>query len=192
MTLPSAIRPSRAAAPAGAWQVEVRRDEGALIELAGELRDLYERSPEATPFQSHEWLSAWWGWYGVRGRLRLVLVRYRGRLVAAAPLMTAGRWGFPVLVPIADVLYLLAEDKYVVVHHTKGQVLIEDALKALEEEFGDRFVRIHRNCLVARERITGLARTADGRIFAQITGSADQLEVSRRNLPSPRKLARNL
>ncbi|MBD2900394.1 hypothetical protein amrb99_93980 [Actinomadura sp. RB99] len=102
MTLPSVIRPSRAAAPAGAWQVEVRRDEGALIELAGELRDLYERSPEATPFQSHEWLSAWWGWYGVRGRLRLVLVRYRGRLVAAAPLMTAGRWGFPVLVPIAD------------------------------------------------------------------------------------------
>ena len=97
-----------------------------------------------------------------------------------------------VLVPIADVLYLLAEDKYVVVHHTKGQVLIEDALKALEEEFGDRFVRIHRNCLVARERITGLARAADGRIFAQITGSADQLEVSRRNLPSLRKLARNL
>jgi len=97
-----------------------------------------------------------------------------------------------VLVPIADVLYLLAEDKYVVVHHTKGQVLVEDALKALEEEFGDRFVRIHRNCLVARERITGLVRSADGRIFAQLTGGGDQLEVSRRNLPSLRKLARNL
>jgi two-component system response regulator AlgR len=97
-----------------------------------------------------------------------------------------------VLVPIGDVLYLLAEDKYVVVHHTKGQVLIEDALKSLEEEFGDRFVRIHRNCLVARERIIGLTRAPDGRIFAQITGSGDQLEVSRRNLPSLRKLARHL
>ncbi|QKG24204.1 GNAT family N-acetyltransferase [Actinomadura verrucosospora] len=102
MTQSSVIHPGRAAAPAETWRVEVRRDEGALIELGDELRDLYERSPEATPFQSHEWLSAWWGWYGIRGRLRLVLVRYRGRLVAAAPLMTAGRWGFPVLVPIAD------------------------------------------------------------------------------------------
>ena len=97
-----------------------------------------------------------------------------------------------VLVPIPEVLYLLAEDKYVVVHHIKGQVLIEDALKTLEEEFGDRFVRIHRNCLVARERITGLVRATDGRIFAQLAGSSDQLEVSRRNLPSLRKLARNL
>jgi two-component system response regulator AlgR len=97
-----------------------------------------------------------------------------------------------VLVPIGDVLYLIAEDKYVVVHHTKGQVLIEDALKGLEDEFGDRFVRIHRNCLVARERITGLTRAADGRIFAQLAGSTDQLEVSRRNLPSLRKLARTL
>ena len=97
-----------------------------------------------------------------------------------------------VLVPIADILYLLAEDKYVVVNHTKGQVLIEDALKGLEDEFGDRFLRVHRNCLVARDRLAGLTRAADGRIFAQITGTDDQLEVSRRNLPALRKLVRTL
>lgn len=97
-----------------------------------------------------------------------------------------------VLVPVGEVIYLMAEDKYVVVHHAKGQVLIEDALKTLEDEFGDRFVRIHRNCLVARERISGLVRGADGRIFAQLVGSDDLLEVSRRNLPSLRKLARSL
>jgi len=96
------------------------------------------------------------------------------------------------LVPIGDILYLLAEDKYVVVHHTKGEVLIEEALKALETEFDDHFVRIHRNCLVARDRIAGLSRSADGRIFAQIEGASAPLEVSRRNLPGLRKLVRHL
>ena len=97
-----------------------------------------------------------------------------------------------VLVPVADIIYLLAEDKYVVVHHTKGEVLIEEALKALEEEFAERFVRIHRNCLVARDRLTGLTRSAEGTIYAQLEGSTATLEVSRRNLPGLRKLVRNL
>lgn len=97
-----------------------------------------------------------------------------------------------VLVPVQEILYLQAEDKYVVVHHLKGQVLIEDALKGLEDEFGDQFVRIHRNCLVARERMAGLTRGGDGRVFVRIDGAADVLEVSRRNLPALRKLVRNL
>lgn len=97
-----------------------------------------------------------------------------------------------VLVPVQDILYLQAEDKYVVVHHVKGQVLIEDALKGLEDEFGDHFVRIHRNCLVARERMAGLTRGGDGRVFVKIDGSSDVLEVSRRNLPGLRKLVRSL
>ena len=74
----------------------------------------------------------------------------------------------------------------------KGAVLIEEALKALETEFEENFVRIHRNCLVARERLTGLTRSADGRIFAKLDGVAEPLEVSRRNLPGLRKLVRNL
>lgn len=97
-----------------------------------------------------------------------------------------------VLVPVQDVLYLQAEDKYVVVHHTKGQVLVEDALKGLEDEFGDHFVRIHRNCLVARDRMSGIVRGNDGRVFVKVDGSADVLEVSRRNLPGLRKLVRSL
>ena len=77
-----------------------------------------------------------------------------------------------VLVPVGDIVYLLAEDKYVVVHHVRGEVLIEEALKALETEFDDRFVRIHRNCLVARDRITGLVRGADGVVYAQLDGAS--------------------
>ena len=86
----------------------------------------------------------------------------------------------------------MAEDKYVVVHHAKGAVLIEEALKELETEFEDNFVRIHRNCLVARDRLVGLTRSADGRIFAKLDSVAEPLEVSRRNLPGLRKLVRNL
>ncbi|HEY6941661.1 LytTR family DNA-binding domain-containing protein [Dokdonella sp.] len=100
--------------------------------------------------------------------------------------------GSLVLVPVSEVAYLLAEDKYVVVHHAKGTVLIEEPLKALEEEFEDRFVRIHRNCLVARAKLSGLTRTPDGRLFANVDGVATALEVSRRNLPALRKLIRTL
>jgi two-component system response regulator AlgR len=97
-----------------------------------------------------------------------------------------------VLVPVGEIAYLLAEDKYVVVHHAKGEVLIEEPLTALEEEFGDRFVRIHRNCLVALARLAGLDRAADGRVLARVEGAAAPLEVSRRNLPALRKLVRSL
>lgn len=97
-----------------------------------------------------------------------------------------------VLVPIVDIDYLLAEDKYVVVHHGCNEVLIEESLKALETEFGERFVRIHRNCLVALDKLAGLTRTADGRVLAKIESVDTELEVSRRNLPALRKLVRTL
>src|SRR5690606_27891003 len=94
------------------------------------------------------------------------------------------------LVPIADVHYLIAEDKYVVVHHDGGEVLVEESLKALEEEFAGRFVRIHRNCLVARARLAGLQRGADGRGVARIAGRDVALEVRRRSLPALRAAPR--
>ena len=96
-----------------------------------------------------------------------------------------------VLVPIGEIEYLLAEDKYVVVHTSKGEVLIEEALKTLETEFGERFVRIHRNCLVARDRLSGLTRGAEGTVHVKI-GDRATLEVSRRNLPALSKLVRTL
>lgn len=96
------------------------------------------------------------------------------------------------LVPVDDVHYLLAGDKYVTVYHAKGEVLIEEPLKALEDEFEDRFVRIHRNCLVAIARLRGLTRAPDGRLLANLDGVGVELEVSRRNLPALRRLVRTL
>jgi two-component system, LytTR family, response regulator AlgR len=57
------------------------------------------------------------------------------------------------LVPLSEVLYLRAELKYVTVRTAQREYLVEESLTSLEEEFGDAFVRIHRNCLVARAAI---------------------------------------
>jgi two-component system response regulator AlgR len=96
------------------------------------------------------------------------------------------------LVPISAIIYFLADAKYVEVHFDGGEVLIEDSLVSLEQEFGDRFVRVHRNCLVSRERIDGLARNSEGETIVRLRGCPVTLEVSRRNLPQLRRLLRLL
>ena len=84
------------------------------------------------------------------------------------------------LIPIEEVRYLQAEEKYVVVHHARGEDLIEESLKSLEEEFGDRFLRIHRNCLVARHELVELRRDPEGHVQAILRHGSQPLEVSRR------------
>ena len=93
-------------------------------------------------------------------------------------------------VPLDAVLCLLADDKYVTVHHRDGNLLIEESLKQLELEFPGRFVRLHRNCLVPRERLLGFKSLPDGRTVAQIAGSDLEPEISRRKLPALRELLR--
>lgn len=84
------------------------------------------------------------------------------------------------LIPLDDVRYLLADEKYVVVHHANGEDLIEESLRSLEEEFGPRFVRIHRNCLVARDRIVEQRRSPEGQVTVILREVEQPLEVSRR------------
>lgn len=66
--------------------------------------------------------------------------------------------GRVLLIPIEEIVYLKAELKYVTVRTAEREHLIEEALSALEDEFGDRFVRIHRNALIARDAIAGFER----------------------------------
>ena len=96
------------------------------------------------------------------------------------------------LIPIEDVHYLQAEEKYVVVHHVRGEDLIEESLKSLEEEFGERFVRIHRNCLVARHELVELKRGPDGHVQAVLRHAQVPLEVSRRCVSALRETVRHL
>ena len=90
------------------------------------------------------------------------------------------------LIPVEEVHYLQAEEKYVVVHHARGRDLIEESLKSLEEEFGERFLRIHRNCLVARHELLELRRVGEGHVQAVLRHGEHPLEVSRRCLPQLR------
>lgn len=91
------------------------------------------------------------------------------------------------LVPAESIYYFQAGQKYVTVRHTLGQVLIDDPLKELEEEFGERFLRIHRNSLVAVSQIDRLARDAGGKFVICFREIDEQLEVSRRMVASTRR-----
>jgi two-component system response regulator AlgR len=91
------------------------------------------------------------------------------------------------LIPIEGIYYLQAEEKYVVVHHARGEDLIEESLKSLEDEFGERFIRIHRNCLVARHELVELRRLPDGHVQAVLRHAKQPLEVSRRCLTALRE-----
>jgi two-component system response regulator AlgR len=87
------------------------------------------------------------------------------------------------LVPLADILYLRAELKYVTVRTAQREFLVEESLTKLEEEFADSFVRIHRNCIVARAAISGFEKNADeseSGWAVVIRATGEKLPVSRR------------
>jgi two-component system response regulator AlgR len=84
------------------------------------------------------------------------------------------------LIPVEEVFCFHADQKYTTVKHQKGEDLIEDSLKTLEEEFAAHFVRIHRNALVNTRYLERIARDASGQHFVHLRGIAEPLEVSRR------------
>jgi two-component system response regulator AlgR len=127
-------------------------------------------------------------------RLNEALQRARQRLMQAPRETTSylhGRLGGEqVRIALDDVVCLLAEEKYVVVQHRGGQLLLEESLRQLEESYPDQLIRLHRNCLVPSQRLVGLKTLSDGRVLARLSGTELTPEVSRRNLPSLRRLLR--
>lgn len=95
-------------------------------------------------------------------------------------------------IPVADVLYLKAEDKYVTARTGSAEHLLDDSLVQLERDHGARFIRIHRNALVARNAVRRLARerTSAGseRWVLYLADLDEALPVSRRQLPPLRAL----
>ncbi|MCB1877340.1 MAG: response regulator transcription factor [Chromatiales bacterium] len=102
--------------------------------------------------------------------------------------LTARRGKDLMVIPVGEINYFRADQKYVAVYHSKGVDLIEESLKSLEDEFGERFVRVHRNALVARKRIASVRAVANGQHEVCLLGVEEGLEVSRRHLPALRKL----
>jgi two-component system response regulator AlgR len=96
------------------------------------------------------------------------------------------------LVPVGDVVFLKAELKYVTIRTREREFLIEESLSQLEKEFAEAFVRIHRNCLVARASIRGVERGSDEDAEAGwsvvLEGCSEKLPVSRRQWPVLKEL----
>jgi two-component system, LytTR family, response regulator AlgR len=87
------------------------------------------------------------------------------------------------LVPVDEILYLRAELKYVTVRTATREHLLEESLSRLEQEFGERFVRIHRNCLVARAHVEGFEKEpgeGEAKWAVKMRGMDERLPVSRR------------
>ena len=141
-------------------------------------------------------------------RLAEALLRVR-RQHTQAPTVPAGRLHFSVMergrllrVPVADVIFLKAELKYLTLHTKERDYLLEASLTSIEEEWPDVFVRVHRNALVAKKAIIGVARGQqepgdDGKAErAQesweviLKDSRERLPVSRRQWPLVKALVR--
>lgn len=113
-----------------------------------------------------------------QGPRRFLSVTERGRIL---------------LVPLADILYMRAELKYVTLRTREREYVVEESLTALEQEFGEAFVRLHRSVLVARAALRGCERCTDedgeGAGWSVIVeGCEARLPVSRRQWPAVRAL----
>lgn len=88
------------------------------------------------------------------------------------------------LIPVADVIYLRAELKYLTVRTHEREYLIEDSLTHIEQEFPDQFVRLHRNCLAMQSCIRGFEKrqepNGENHWVALLNGIPEALPISRR------------
>ena len=140
-----------------------------------------------------------------RARLLAALQRAHGKgapnAEALRHLEAAPRRHLPVpergrinLVPVSEIIYLKAELKYVTLRTAEREHLLEESLTRLEQEFSESFVRIHRNCLVAKACIRGFEKgeLQDGEQGWQVVleGCAEKLAVSRRQWPLLKGLAK--
>ncbi len=99
-----------------------------------------------------------------------------------------------VLVPVDEIVYLKAELKYITIRTAEREFLLEESLTKLEDEFGPRLVRVHRNCLVARDAIRGFERRVgdegDAHWEVLLKGIPETLPVSRRQQSIVREIGR--
>jgi len=91
------------------------------------------------------------------------------------------------LIPVKEIRYFRADQKYVTVRHARGEDLLDESLKQLEEEFARDFVRAHRSVLVAIAHVEALERLGDEGYALRLRGETEPLVVSRRQLAELRK-----
>ena len=94
-------------------------------------------------------------------------------------------------VPLAEILYLKAELKYITVRTATHSYILDGALSELEEKYAEHFMRIHRNALISRRAVRALVKHFDaeeGEGWAvRLRGIDELLAVSRRQLSAVRE-----
>lgn len=128
-------------------------------------------------------------------RLRPVMAERLSQMPASARrFLSVTERSRVVLVPVDEIIYLKAELKYITIRTAVREYLLEESLTRLEQEFGSRFVRVHRNCLVARDHIRGFERRlnddGDAHWEVLLNGIAESLPVSRRQQYVVREIGR--
>ena len=100
------------------------------------------------------------------------------------------------LIPLPEILYLKADLKYVTARTASREYLLDESLTSLEEEFSERFIRLHRSALVAKDAISGFekndAEDAETQWQALLRGIPEKLPVSRRQWPLVKSFAKKL
>lgn len=96
------------------------------------------------------------------------------------------------IIPVNQIHYLKADQKYVTAVWPGGELLIDDSLKSLEKEFALQFIRVHRNALVSLRHIQGLDKDEDGNPCIKLQGIESPLPVSRRHASNVRKAIKQL
>ncbi|MGD8176228.1 LytR/AlgR family response regulator transcription factor [Marinimicrobium sp. ARAG 43.8] len=96
------------------------------------------------------------------------------------------------LIPLDDIRYFLADQKYVTVYHTGGEHLLDDTLKELEEAFSDRFLRTHRSALVSIPHIQAMERNSEGQYEVRLEDTSHRPPVSRRHAATLKALLHRL
>ena len=91
------------------------------------------------------------------------------------------------LIPVNEIRYFMADHKYITVRGPEDTVLIDQPLRELEEEFGSRFIRVHRNALVALAHIERLEQH-QGHYQLSFQGIDDRISISRRHVAEVKKL----
>ena len=114
------------------------------------------------------------------GQLRGLL--QAGAVPAGAPLklIQAGSGTAIRMVPVDEVLYFEAADKYVRVVTTGQETLIRTPLKELLPQLdAQAFWQVHRGTVVRAAAIEQVTRDDSGRLHLQLRGSSERLAVSR-------------
>jgi two-component system response regulator AlgR len=96
------------------------------------------------------------------------------------------------LLAVAEVIFLRAELKYVTAYTSSREYLLTETLVQIEQAHPTRFLRIHRNCLVARSAIVGVRRAGEHEGEAHweilLQGVDEVLPISRRQWPTVRQV----